>query len=218
MDITPTQLIPGYGEHVCRLLNALADGVLLLSNFVVQLPKHPDQHNDTLEPLADADGDPDDIPEDGFDAGDEVGDGADEVVGDGSVRGDMDSGMWQQSMIVPSVDPSMWREETNRMMEKLLTARSSTVLQDNGWTSHLSVLQQYQQKYQVETRQGTEGSSESLSYMQGELKKIQTVLAEQLNNTEHFENVLKKNPTFAQMSMHYAEYQKVPCKEIPYRW
>lgn len=184
-SITPTSIINGYGENVCRLLNLLADKALVVVGHQWSALVYPSNNTDGAADMHVLDEEEEEI-EDMSMTYVAIDDEAEMTRDDGSLL--------HHSIIQPSVSRSQWLEETERVASAL---QSKTTISDNYNTHLMKIAQLTQRVHRV---------NEDFSLAEG-LHATQGLVREQIHQMQYGEKTINKSMT--EYAQQYAQYQSV---------
>ena len=222
-EIVPTALTAGYGERVCAFLVALADAALKHSPATTEMRYEADNGLDAAADqggggMRDDDGEIED------ETGDVLGteeDGAPQetesslLAGGGDGEGSQSAA--HHSVLMPAVDPALWREETERVAKQL--AAAGVKLQSgtgSSWGEHLVTMQRivretYRQenKQQQQQQQGDESASSSrYPFLAQSLASLNSSLRSELADTRRSEGLVNSRQNIASLGVQFGTHQR----------
>ena len=139
-DITPTSLAVGYGEKVCTFLLLLTDLLITSGRFKVPSLKYieSDDNND-MNQNDDAGDEEEEILDNSIEIQQDMNETIDQL------EPSIDDGHVAASIVIPTVDPVLWREETERVSSKLIASNYRTG--DGSWGDHLNMIKDHGTKF-----------------------------------------------------------------------
>lgn len=196
-DITPTSLAMGYGEKVCTFLLLISDLLISSGNFKAPPLKYMESDiKDEINRNEDADED-----EEIMDSSIELQQDQNETID--QLEPSIDDGNVAASIVEPTVDPALWREETERVASKLIT--SNHRLGDGSWGDHLNMIKEYGTKFaSCAISNRDKDDFNAISQLQTLSKDIHNVLSD-IRRTEGILQIVKKNND---MSEEFGRYKQ----------
>lgn len=184
-SITPTSILNGYGENVCRLLNLLADRALVVSEHCWHALVYPSSTADEPAENIDDEEEIEDL---------SIAHGVIEEAETFDAQHDEVS-MLHHSIIQPSVSKTQWIEETERVAAALKTKLTVS----DGYNAHLmNISQSVQRIHRI--------SCDDFSLSET-LHATQVYVKEQIGQLQYGEKSI--NRSLAELSQKYAQEQSV---------
>jgi len=197
-DITPTSLAMGYGEKVCTFLLLISDLLISSGNFKAQPLKYVESDNkNEINTNNNNDADED---EEIMDSSIELQQDQNETID--QLEPSIDDGNVAASIVEATVDPILWREETERVASKLIT--SNYRLGDGSWGNHLNMIKEYGNKFDSYAINREKDDFNTISQLQTLSKDIHNVLND-IRRTEGMLQIIKKN---TDMSEEFSKHKK----------
>ncbi len=225
-EVTPTNLIAGFGERVCAFLLALVDScTLAINNGLLPLRY---EKEDAEADDSNVDGINDDDDEEGEEEVEEEvmnlsvgaaspgrmswgGDEATERGRDDAVFGsnqDEDSPL--RHMIVAGVDEAAWREETERVAPALAKARLARAGGFGGgeWGDHLQALQAFAKQFEADASTARDAPAKpSFSSVTSTVQVLHKSLKAQLEQLDKAESMLNVKEQLSRLSNAYGNFK-----------
>ena len=218
-EILPTALTAGYGERACAFLVALADAALRQSPATTEMRYEADSGLDGgLASAEQGGGMRDYVGEIEDETGDVLGteeDGAPQetesslLAGGGDGEGSQSAA--NHSLLMPVVDPALWREETERVAKQL--AGAGAKLQSgtgSTWSEHLVTMQRIvRETYRQESRQVDQGASSSrYPFLAQSLASLNSSLRSELADTRRSEGLVNSRQHIASLGVQFGTQKR----------
>lgn len=198
-DITPTSLAVGYGEKVCTFLLLLTDLLITSGKFKAASLKYIETDNNKIDDMNQNDDEEDE--EEILDNSIEIQQDLNETID--QLEPSIDDGHVAASIVLPTVDPVLWREETERVSSKLIATNYR--IGDGSWGDHLNMMKDHGikfNKFAVSERDKDDVSV--ISQLQTLSKEVHNAVSD-IRRTEGILHAAKKN---SEMSEEYSRHKQ----------
>lgn len=205
-EVIPTSLLPGYGEKVCTFLLLLCDRALAASGKLGKalVYHNTDSSNFNLDdPNVDDDVGIDEVAED-----DEIGRGvSDGVIGELTDCAGEDSML---SLLLPSIDPMMWKDELERVAPALASAARSRGF-GNDWGDHFNKMRSMSIIWEdvEESNNNNTGSIPSITSISSMLNATVRDVQNDLRNMARGEDALLRSDSMQLLKQEFKTHKQV---------
>lgn len=115
----------------------------------------------------------------------------------------------QKSLILPTIDAVLWREETERVTSLLRLAWKEKNKGEMGWVANIETLKHYSS--QTKSREGDDDVDISTLSLIEMISMLQKTLLENLSGIIRNETFLNSDSTFSSLAVEYAGLHEVFC-------
>jgi hypothetical protein len=112
------------------------------------------------------------------------------------------------SMIVPTVDSSQWKEETERVGPALKAAMVRTHKNSSSWITHVAMLQEYGGKVLSQSGSSSEADISAAALMEM-LVAVQHNVLQGMSGIARGEKMINTNPDLCNMGLAFAKIKQV---------
>lgn len=200
-DITPTSLAVGYGEKVCIFLLFLTDLLITSGKFKAPSLKYIETNDINDDNEMNQNDDAGEEEEEILDTSIEIQQDVNETLD--QLEPSIDDGHVAASIVVATIDPVLWREETERVSSKLIVSNYRTG--DGSWGDHLNMIKDHGIKFnKFSVSERDKDDVNVLSQLQTLSKDIHNTLSD-IRRTEGILHATRKN---SEMSEEFSRYKQ----------